>query len=315
MLWLSGAALGGQKPCPLSPLSRCSLSDPMRSCVGLPLMGIFLTQNEIKLPNHLWLGTSLLGWIWFSFLINLHHTQVFLRGDSLSRHFGMPRKCPGWLCCGPWRTETVSAPSGLHSSLPVTCDTASLQLITWKKRQELHATIAEWDTIHRMMVLASWQRKSIGWNLCWIKSWCFSTRSLFKSLMARIPCKESFRQEVWLSQESSPVSPVSEISGLECGPVDSLPALFTGIFAVIAAGIANAFGRWWEAWLKGLGLIAFTVDFWIHKSLPRWLLVYCLQSMLIWTSILDVESGRRTPDTPKFFLAILPPVGSWPWFS
>ena len=99
----------------------------------------------------------------------------------------------------------------------------------------------------------------------------------------------------------------AEISGLECGPVDSLPALFTGIFAVIAAGIANAFGRWWEAWLKGLGLIAFTVDFWIHKSLPRWLLVYCLQSMLIWTSILDVESGRRTPDTPKFFLAILPP--------
>lgn len=35
----------------------------------------------------------------------------------------------------------------------------------------------------------------------------------------------------------------AEISGLECGPVDSLPALFTGIFAVIAAGIANAFGR------------------------------------------------------------------------
>lgn len=35
----------------------------------------------------------------------------------------------------------------------------------------------------------------------------------------------------------------AEISGLECGPVDSLPALFTGIFAVIAAGIAHAFGR------------------------------------------------------------------------
>lgn len=178
---------GWPKALPFEPFESLQFIRSNEILCGLAIDGDFLTQNEIKLPNHLWLGTSLLGWIWFSFLINLHHTQVFLRGDSLSRHFGMPRKCPGWLCCGPWRTETVSAPSGLHSSLPVTCDTASLQMITWKKRQELHATIAEWDTIHRMMVLASWQRKSIGWNLCWIKSWCFSTRSLFKSLMARNP--------------------------------------------------------------------------------------------------------------------------------
>ena len=30
----------------------------------------------------------------------------------------------------------------------------------------------------------------------------------------------------------------TEIAGLQCGPGDSLPALFTGIFAVIAAGVA-----------------------------------------------------------------------------
>ena len=195
---------------------------------------------------------------------------------------------------------------GLHSSLPVTCDRASLQMVTWKKTSGIacnNCALGYYPVDDGACFLAA---KVNGMPPVLDQLLVFfPVDNCLNHPWQGIPCKGSFRQEVWLSQESSFVSRVRlfqdgyylQIENWDCRsamrPWRFVASSLHWNFCSDRCWGCNALGWWWEAWPKGLGLITFTVDFW-DPQLPRWLLVYCLRSMLIWTSILDVESRQDT---------------------
>ncbi len=276
-------------------------------------MGLIGTQNDTKLPttcdcslhSHFSVAKPWVDLVFF-----------FDKTTTLRCSFAVIRcrdtlECPGNALgdCAEGREGSHwnrFSSLGLHSSSPVTCERASLQMVTWKKSSGIacnNCALGYYPVDDGACFLAA---KVNGMPPVLDQLLVFFPVDIcLNHPWQGIPCKGSFRQEVWLSQESSfCLQGVSFSRWLLFADWKLRLQVCNAALEIRCQLSSLEFLQWSLLGLQCLGMVMGSlterlrldhIHSWLlDPQLPRWLLVYCLRSMLIWTSILDVESRQDT---------------------